>query len=104
MVFRLNADHLHLTADDRLRAREARRYLALYEARRPEAARTADEAAAVRRFRGELEALEAWLSGPGDRALGAAPAAWETPVHAGPAGSHGPGCRPGAAAGPALWG
>jgi GT2 family glycosyltransferase len=90
VVFRLAVDGWHLTADDRLRAREARRYLAIYQARRPEAVRTADEAAAVRRFRGELDALEVWLSGRGGRIAGAATGAWSPSVPGGPGPSEPP--------------
>lgn len=60
-VRRLGVDRLHVTLDDALRAREARKYLARYHARRDGATRDDEERDAARRFEAELAALEARL-------------------------------------------
>lgn len=65
VVYRLAVDRLHLTGDDSLRAGEARRYVALYRARRPVGVQTPEEATAVSRFEEDLAALEARLARAG---------------------------------------
>jgi glycosyltransferase involved in cell wall biosynthesis len=60
-VRRREIDGLHLTADDGRRAREARKYLSRYRARRASGTPDESEGAAVHRFEAEIEALEVQL-------------------------------------------
>ena len=67
VIYRIDADSLHLKDDQRLEARMAREWLRLYEARRRDRPVGEEERRGIARFRAELEAWEARL---GDRAGG----------------------------------